>query len=96
MIEDSDDFKKMHKSLKGLIDGKKYEILSVSFFKNFLKNDVSKHYAMKIFLLDDKLPVICPIKMNQAYEELQSLDFPKNCKDIHTEFLANFTNKTTA
>jgi hypothetical protein len=96
LIEDSDDFKKMHKSLKGLIDGKKCEKLSVSLFKNFLKNDFNKHYAMKIFLLYEKLPVSCPIKMNQAYEEFQRLDIPENCQDIYEELLDNFTSKTAA
>jgi FixJ family two-component response regulator len=96
MIEDSDDFKKMHKSLKGLIDGKKCEKLSVSLLKNFLKNDVSKHYAMKIFLLDEKLPVISPIKMNQAYEELQKIVVPENCQENHTGLINDFTSKTVA
>jgi hypothetical protein len=49
LIEESDDYKKMLKSIKGPIEAEKWEKLSVSLFKSFLKNEVSKHYAMKIF-----------------------------------------------
>jgi hypothetical protein len=44
----------MLKSLKGSIDGKRGDKLSVSLFKSFLKNDESKHYAMMIFLMHNE------------------------------------------
>jgi hypothetical protein len=39
--------------MKASIDAKKWDKLSVSIFKTFLKNNLNKHYAMKIFLMHD-------------------------------------------
>jgi hypothetical protein len=82
LIEESDDFKKVLKSLKGLTEGKKWNKLSASLLKIFLKNKVSKHYAVKIFFMNENPSVKCPIELNKAYEDIQSLDAPGECEEI--------------
>jgi len=69
------------------INAKKWDKLSVALFKIFLKNDVSKHYAMKIFLMHDKIALISPFQMNKAKRDIQNLDVSDDCVEIHNEFL---------
>jgi hypothetical protein len=52
-LENSDAFQMVLKSFKSLIQGAKWDRLSIGIFKTFLKGDVNRHYAMKIFLMNE-------------------------------------------
>jgi hypothetical protein len=60
-LENSDAFQAVLKSLKTLIQGPKWDRLSLGIFKIFLKDDVNRHYAMKIFLMNKNFPVTSPL-----------------------------------
>ena len=62
-LENSDAFQAVLKSLKSLIQGPKWDRLSLGIFKIFLKDDVNRHYAMKIFLMNLNFPVTSPLLM---------------------------------
>jgi hypothetical protein len=50
-LENSDAFLAVLKPFKSLIQGSKWDRLSVGIFKTFLKGDVNKHFSMKIYLM---------------------------------------------
>jgi hypothetical protein len=52
-LEISDAFQASIKTFKPLIQGSKWDRLSLSIYKTFLKGDVHRHYAMKIFLMNE-------------------------------------------
>ena len=60
-LENSDAFQVVLKSFKFIIQGAKWDRLSLGIFKTFLKNDVNRHYAMKIFLINEKFPITSPL-----------------------------------
>jgi hypothetical protein len=70
-LEESKEFQTVQNSFKTTIKGAKWDRLSVGVFKTFLKGDSYKHYALKIFLMNEKNSVISPILMNKAFEEIQ-------------------------
>jgi hypothetical protein len=49
-LENSDPFQTVLKSFKSLIQGAKWDRLSLGIYKTFLKGDAHRHYAMKIYL----------------------------------------------
>ena len=62
-LENSDAFHAVLKPFKTLIQGAKWDRLSLNIFKIFLKDDVNRHYAMKIFLMNLNFPVTSPLLM---------------------------------
>lgn len=52
-LENSDAFQTVLKSFKSLIQGSKWDRLSLGIYKTFLKGNVHRHYAMKILLMND-------------------------------------------
>ena len=50
-LENSEAFQAVLDSFKSLIEGAKWERLSLGIFKTFEKGNVNRHYAMKIFLM---------------------------------------------
>jgi hypothetical protein len=69
-LESSDAFIAVLKPLKAQIQGAKWDRLSLGIFKTFLKDDVNRHYAMKIFLMNKNAPVISPLLMYQAFDAI--------------------------
>jgi hypothetical protein len=81
-LENSDAFQVVLnsiKSFKSLIQGAKWGRISLDIFKTFLKNDVSRHYAMKIFLMNEKFPITSPLLTFKAFEAIQKVEVPSEC-----------------
>ena len=48
-IENSEAFQAVLKDFKSLIQGSRWDRLSVGIFKTFLKGDLNRHFVMKIY-----------------------------------------------
>ena len=64
--------------------------MTAGLFKTFSKGKMNRHYAMKLFLMYEAEGIISPILMNQAFEAIQMIDVPGDCKDFHSDFIENF------
>lgn len=78
-LENSDAFQVVLNSFKSVIQGAKWDRLSLGIFKTFLKNDVNRHYAMKIFLMNEKFPITSPLLTYKAFEAIQKVEVPSEC-----------------
>ena len=75
-LEESKEFEVVKNSFNATIKGAKWDRLSLGMFKTFLKGGSQKHYALKIFLMNENNSVISPILMNKAYQAIQNKDVP--------------------
>ena len=75
-LENSDACQTVLTSFKSLIQGSNWDRLSVGIFKTFLKSEVNRHYAVKIYLMHEKFRVTNPLVMNQALEAIRRIVAP--------------------
>jgi hypothetical protein len=55
---------------KPLIQGSNWDKISARLFKKFLLSDFDRHYAMKFYLIHEKVAINSPLIMNDAYEAI--------------------------
>lgn len=63
-LEKSEEFQTVLKPIIHLIKGEKWDRISISIFKIYLKGDKSKHYAMKIYFTHEKPALTSPLLMH--------------------------------
>jgi hypothetical protein len=75
-LEHSDACQAYLTSFKPLIQGSNWDKISVRLFKKFLVSDFDRHYAMKFYLIHEKVPINSPLIMNNAYEAIKRVKAP--------------------